>query len=96
MDYRKLNVVTKSEKFPLPFTESILETVAGHEIYSLMDGFSGYNQVQIAPEDQLKTCFIMGKYRMGSIRISNNVLWVDECANNLSKSSNGDICGVLR
>lgn len=58
VDYRKLNVVRKSDPFPLPFTESILETVVGHEIYSFLDGFGGYNQIQIAPNDQLKPCFI--------------------------------------
>ena len=58
VDYRKLNGATKSDPFPLPFTEEILETVAGHEILSLLDGFSGYNQVRVAPEDQPKTCFI--------------------------------------
>ena len=26
-------------------------------MYSLMDGFSGYNQIKIAPEDQEKTNF---------------------------------------
>ena len=56
-DYRKLNAVTKTDYFPLPFTDSILDTVAGHESYSFLDGFSGYNQVKIAKEDQLKTTF---------------------------------------
>jgi hypothetical protein len=58
VDYRKLNAVTKVDPFPLPFTESILEAVAGHEMYTLMDGYSGYNQIMIALEDQLKTSFI--------------------------------------
>jgi hypothetical protein len=58
VDYRKLNETTKSDPFPLSFTEEILETVAGHEILSLLDGFSGYNQVRVAPEDQPKICFI--------------------------------------
>ena len=58
VDYRKLNAVTKVDPFLLPFTESILEAVAGHEIYTLMDGYSGYNQIMIALEDQLKTSFI--------------------------------------
>ena len=58
MDYRKLNAVTKVDPFPLPFTESILEAVAGDEMYTLMDGYSGYNQIMIALEDQLKTSFI--------------------------------------
>ena len=56
-DYRKLNAVTKKDYFPLPFTDSILDAVAGHESYSFLDGFSGYNQVKIAKEDQLKTTF---------------------------------------
>ena len=58
VDYRKLNAVTKVDPFPSPFTESILEAVAGHEMYTLMDGYSGYNQIMIALEDQLKTSFI--------------------------------------
>jgi len=47
-DYRKLNSVTKNNNFPLPFTNVLLDGVAGHECYSFIDGFSGYNQIQIA------------------------------------------------
>ena len=42
---------------PQPFTDSILDVVVGHECCSFLDGFSGYNQVKIAKEDQLKTTF---------------------------------------
>ncbi|MDF3675428.1 reverse transcriptase family protein, partial [Enterobacter hormaechei] len=35
----------------------IVDVTAGHEIMSLMDGFSGYNQIKIAEEDQHKTTF---------------------------------------
>ena len=52
-----MNVVTKKDYFPLPFTDSILDTIARHESYSFLDGFLGYNQVKIAKEDQLKTTF---------------------------------------
>ena len=57
VDYKKLNAYTVKDHFPLPFTESILERVAGHEMYSFLDGFSGYNQVQIHQDDQHKTTF---------------------------------------
>ncbi|KAG6557114.1 hypothetical protein Mapa_001041 [Marchantia paleacea] len=57
VDYKKLNAVTKKDYYPLPFIDEILEEVAGHEWYSFGDGYSGYNQIQIAPEDQLKTTF---------------------------------------
>ena len=44
--------------FSSTFTEPILEDCSSHEIYTLMDGYSGYNQIMIALEDQLKTSFI--------------------------------------
>ena len=42
-DFCALNKVTKKNYFPLPFTDAILDTVAGHECYSFLDGFWGYN-----------------------------------------------------
>ena len=32
--------------------------MAGSELMSFLDGFSGYNQVLVHPDDQLKTTFI--------------------------------------
>ena len=57
IDYRKLNKNTQKDHFPLPFINSILDEVAGHEMYTFMDGYSGYNQVSIAIEDRHKTAF---------------------------------------
>jgi hypothetical protein len=37
--------------------EQILQQVSGVERLSLLDGFSGYNQVLMSPSDQLKTTF---------------------------------------
>ncbi|XP_059074059.1 uncharacterized protein LOC131874570 [Cryptomeria japonica] len=59
VDFRCLNTVTIKDPFPIPFTDNILEVVAGHEIYSFMDGFSRYNQISIAEEDKLKTTFVV-------------------------------------
>ena len=53
----KLNSVTRKDYFPLLFTDAILDGVAGHEYYSFLDGFSGYNQVKIALEDRSLTTF---------------------------------------
>jgi hypothetical protein len=58
VDYRKLNAATITDAFPLPFTDGVLDTVAGHEMYSFLDGFSGYNQIRMAEEDQEKTAFV--------------------------------------
>ena len=53
-DYCKLNLVTRKDHFPLPFLDQMLEKVAGHRFYSFLDGFSGYNQIEIDLDDQEK------------------------------------------
>ena len=57
IDYRKLNSATRKDHFPLPFIDQMLERIAGHVFYCFLDGYSGYNQIAIAPEDQEKTTF---------------------------------------
>ncbi|KAJ9547549.1 hypothetical protein OSB04_020092 [Centaurea solstitialis] len=57
MDYRQLNLATKKDHFPLPFIDQMLDRLAGKEFYCFLDGYSGYNQIHIAPEDQEKTTF---------------------------------------
>ena len=57
IDYRRLNAGTRKDYFPLPFVDQMLERVAGHEFYCFLDGYSGYNQIEIALEDQEKIAF---------------------------------------
>ena len=58
IDYKALNKRTQKDHFSLPFINIILDEVGGHELYIFMDGYSGYNQISIAPEDHHKTAFI--------------------------------------
>lgn len=57
IDYRKLNASTRKDHFPLPFIDQILERIAEHAFYCFLDGYSGYNQIEVALEDQEKTTF---------------------------------------
>nr|GEV15052.1 DNA-directed DNA polymerase [Tanacetum cinerariifolium] len=57
IDYRKLNDATRKDHFPLPFMDQMLERLAGNEFYCFLDGFSGYFQILIDPQDQEKTTF---------------------------------------
>ncbi|GJY03916.1 reverse transcriptase domain-containing protein [Tanacetum coccineum] len=57
IDYRKLNEATRKDHFPLPFMDQILERLAGNEFYCFPDGFLGYFQIPIDPQDQEKTTF---------------------------------------
>ena len=57
IDYRKLNTATRKDHFPLPFIDQMLDRLAEHPHFCFLDGYSGYNQIAIAPEDQEKTTF---------------------------------------
>ena len=57
IDYRKLNTATRKDHFPLSFIDQMLDRLAEHPHLCFLDGYSGYNQIAIAPEDQEKTTF---------------------------------------
>jgi hypothetical protein len=58
VDFRALNRASIKDHFPLPNMEMILQQVAGSQMMSLLNGFSGYNQIKVKGEDKYKTTFI--------------------------------------
>ena len=58
MDFRNLNKASPKDDFPIPHINMLVNSTAGHAMLSFMDGFSGYNQIMMAPEDKEKTSFI--------------------------------------
>jgi hypothetical protein len=58
MDFHDLNKAYPKDNFPTPFIDQILDECVGSEMFSFMDGFLGYNQIQIKPKDQHKMTFI--------------------------------------
>lgn len=57
VDYRKVNHVTRKDAYPLPRVDDILDTLAGSQYFSTLDLLSGYWQVVVDKEDQVKTAF---------------------------------------
>ena len=57
VDFRNLNKVSFEDNYPLPKMDHILQRVVGSSRISLLDGFSGYNQILVQKEDQAKTDF---------------------------------------
>nr|GEZ74962.1 reverse transcriptase domain-containing protein [Tanacetum cinerariifolium] len=57
IDYRNLNDATRKDHFSLPFMDQMLERLSRNEFYCFLDGFSGYFQIPIDPQDQEKTTF---------------------------------------
>jgi hypothetical protein len=59
IDFKKLNTTIKKDVYPLPFTVEVLNIIIGYEVYSFLDGYLGYHQIFIAPEDKYKTAFVI-------------------------------------
>lgn len=57
IDFRDLKKACPKYNFPLPNIDMIVDMTTGYQMYSLMDGFSRYNQIKIVPEDQEKMTF---------------------------------------
>jgi hypothetical protein len=57
VNYRALNKAMHKDHFPLPFIDQVLDNLSGNFFFSFLDGFSGYNQITIAPQYQDKTTF---------------------------------------
>ena len=57
VDFRKLNVVTRKDAYPLPRIDTPLDTLAGSKWFSTLDLLSGYWQVQIEEGDRPKIAF---------------------------------------
>nr|CAD1839650.1 unnamed protein product [Ananas comosus var. bracteatus] len=57
IDFRNLNLATPKDEYPMPIADMLVDSAAGNEILSFMDGHAGYNQIYIAEEDVAKTAF---------------------------------------
>eukprot|EP00253_Pinus_taeda_P034992 PITA_34992 len=55
--FRNLNKASQKDNYLVPSMEHILQCIFGSEMLSLLDGFSGYNQVLVSHGDWLKTTF---------------------------------------
>src|SRR5436190_17176129 len=56
-DYRKINDITISDKFPIPLQEDLLEKLREAKIFTKLDLRWGYNNVRIKEGDEWKTAF---------------------------------------
>ena len=58
VDFIDLNQAYPKDSFPLPRIDQLVDSIAKHKLLTFIDAFSGYNQIQMAKEDQEKTAFI--------------------------------------
>lgn len=57
VDYRGLNAITLSDRYPLQRIDDVFEAIGGSTLFSALDAVKGYHQLNIAEEDRWKTAF---------------------------------------
>jgi hypothetical protein len=59
VDYQSLNAVTIENKYPLPRIDILFDQLAGAQVFSKIDLYSGYHQIKIRAEDIPRTAIMM-------------------------------------
>ncbi len=59
VDFTDLNKECPKDHFPLPRIHQLVDSIAGCELLSFLDAYSGYHQISMVKEDEEKTAFIM-------------------------------------
>jgi hypothetical protein len=57
IDYRKVNAVTKKDKYPLPRIDDLLSATQGAKYFTALDVTWGYWNIPIRECDKPKTAF---------------------------------------
>ena len=75
VDYTDLNKHCPKDPFSLPRVDEVVDSIAGYELLSFLDCYSGYHLISLKEEDQIKTSFIMPFaaycYKTMSFRLKN-------------------------
>ena len=57
VDCRELNLITKSDSYPLPTINEIFDRITGAKYFTKLDLSSGFLQIPVNPDDIHKTAF---------------------------------------
>ena len=94
-----MNAATKKDHFPLPFIDQIPHRLAGQSYFCFLDGYSGYNQIAIHPDDQEKMTFTspfgMFAFRRMPFRLCNAAATFLRCMTTILSDLLGDSLEVF-
>ena len=58
VDFTNQNKACLKDSYPLLRIDLLVDSMAGHQLLSFMDAFSGYNQIRLDEANQEKTSFV--------------------------------------
>jgi hypothetical protein len=88
VDFRNLNKVSLKDHYPLPKMDYILQKVVGSQKMSMLDGFSGYNQIMVHLDNREKPTY----KSMGSVHVRQDALRPDECLSHFPDGNGHRVC----
>ena len=75
VDFTDLNRACPKDSYPLPWIDTLVDSMARHKLLSFMDAFSSYNQIKMSKEDQERTSFVTSQglfcYKVMSFGLKN-------------------------
>ena len=83
VDYRKLNLLSVKDSYPLPRTDTCFDALGGAKFFSTLDLQSAYWQVENHPDSMDKTSFVT---RRGTFRFRVFIIWFVKCSGGLSET----------
>ena len=75
VNFTDLNNACPKDSFRLPRIDQLVDSTAGHKLLTFMDAFFGYNQIQMAKEDQEKNSL---HHQRGALLLQGHALWFEE------------------
>ena len=88
IDFTNLNRACSKDSFPLPRIDQLVDSIAGHELLTFMDAFSGYNQICMNKEEQEKTTFVTSQ---GLCCYRDMPFGPEKCKGNLSEAGESNV-----
>ena len=80
VDYRRLNLATVKDAYPLPRIDDTLDMLAGKRWFSTLDLASGYWQISLSPEARCKTAFAT---HSGTLSVQSHAVWSLQCTGHI-------------
>jgi len=57
VDYRKLNAITRKDRYPIPLVDELMERISGAKIFTKLDIRQGFHRIRLDPESEDLTTF---------------------------------------